>query len=234
MNDTQPATVPTSDYVKVANFPGLYRHARSGRYYGVKKVSGKRRECSLHTHDRKIAERRLKEWMRTLTTVDRAVEKTTASQLIANLLITTLGRSAKTRATDKSIVTQLQLSWPGGLDVEVRDVRPSHLDQWLALHERRLKNTSYNRYAGFLKELFALAVHDHIIAKSPFDDVRCGSRRRKSRSALFQPSNNQSVRLGMTSTRTTTSGLCQKERAEHCNRPQRYDDGSARCDCLQP
>ena len=50
-----PAKTPT--YVKVANFPGLYRHARSGRYYACKKLGGIRRERSLGTCDRKIAER---------------------------------------------------------------------------------------------------------------------------------------------------------------------------------
>ena len=48
------AKAPT--YVKVANFPGLYRHARSGRYYACKKLGGIRRESSLRTCDRKIAE----------------------------------------------------------------------------------------------------------------------------------------------------------------------------------
>ena len=47
-----PAKPPT--YVKVANFPCLYRHSRSGRYYGCKKVRGDRREKSLETSDRKI------------------------------------------------------------------------------------------------------------------------------------------------------------------------------------
>lgn len=62
-------------------------------------------------------------------------------------------------------------TWPGGINIEVRQIRPSHLDEWLALHEPRLKNTSYNRYAGVLKQLFRIAVKDRIIAKSPFDQV---------------------------------------------------------------
>jgi site-specific recombinase XerD len=53
----------------------------------------------------------------------------------------------------------------------VRHIRPSHLDEWLALHEQRLKNTSYNRYAGLVKQLFEIAVKDRIIAESPFEQV---------------------------------------------------------------
>lgn len=36
-------------YAKIPNVVGLYRHSPSGRYYGSKKVRGKRKECSLKT-----------------------------------------------------------------------------------------------------------------------------------------------------------------------------------------
>ncbi len=70
------AVSPTPTYLKVANAPGLYRHARSGRYYACKKLGGVRRERSLGTCDRKIAERRLREWTDNLGRVDAEVEKT--------------------------------------------------------------------------------------------------------------------------------------------------------------
>ncbi len=168
------STAKSADYVKVSNFAGLYRHARSGRYYGVKKLRGKRRECSLRTTDRKIAERRLREWMRNLEVVNREVEKTTLRELLQRFIAVNLGRSAKTCATNASIIRQIELSWPGGLDIEVRQIRSSHLDEWLAAHEKRLKNTSYNRYSGVLKQLFDIAVRDHVIAQSPFAQVRTG------------------------------------------------------------
>jgi hypothetical protein len=72
----------TTTYVKVPNYPGLYRHSRSGRYYGFKKLHGKRRECSLRTTDRKIAERRLREWIGNLQRVDRERERTTLRELL--------------------------------------------------------------------------------------------------------------------------------------------------------
>ena len=70
-------TARPATYVKVANFPGLYRHSRSGRYYACKKLGGIRRERSLGTCDRKIAERRMKEWLDSLDKVDAEVEKIT-------------------------------------------------------------------------------------------------------------------------------------------------------------
>ena len=68
--------------VKIPNYPGLYRHTVNQTYYGIKKIAGKRKEHSLDTADRKIAERRLKEWIETLDKIDAEAEKTTLDQLI--------------------------------------------------------------------------------------------------------------------------------------------------------
>ncbi len=149
-----------ADYVKIANFPGLYRHSISGRYYGAKKLRGKRKERSLRTTDRKIAERRLRDWVRNLDGVDRGLEKTTLCELVQKFVAANQGKSAKTQATNRSIIAVLRRTWWHGLDMEVRQIRPSHLDEWLALQERRLKNTTYNRYASLLKQLFSIAVRD--------------------------------------------------------------------------
>jgi hypothetical protein len=40
---------------KIPNFPCLYQHSTSGTYYGIKKVSGKKKSHSLDTSDRKLA-----------------------------------------------------------------------------------------------------------------------------------------------------------------------------------
>ncbi len=106
----------------VSSLP-LLRHSRSGRYYGVKKIRGKRRECSLRTTDRKMAERRLREWMRNLDAVDREVEKTPLRGLLRKFVASNQGKSVKTQRTNASIIKQMELSWPGGLDAKVRNVR---------------------------------------------------------------------------------------------------------------
>ncbi len=46
---------------KIQNFPCLYRHTLNEAYYGIKKISSKRKEHSLQTTGRKIAERKLAE-----------------------------------------------------------------------------------------------------------------------------------------------------------------------------
>jgi hypothetical protein len=76
----QISTQKAKEYVKVA--PCLYRHFKTGRYYGCKKVHGRHREHSLGTADRQIAERQLLEWTQSLGKVDAEVERTTLDQLV--------------------------------------------------------------------------------------------------------------------------------------------------------
>jgi len=164
---TEPET-PTPLYAKVPGCTGMYRHSESGRYYGVKKIRGRRKERSLETTDRKIAERRLKGWIADLSKVDTEVEKTTLKQLHQKYIAINQGRSRSTLGIIRGVIREFESWWPYGSDFQVRNIRPSHLEEWLALHERRLKNTSYNRYAGVLKQLFELAVNDRIVVESPF------------------------------------------------------------------
>ena len=159
-------------YVKVANFPCLYRHNRSGRYYACKKVSGRRKEYSLETCDRKIAERRLKEWVGNLEKVDAEVEKTTISQLVERYLKVTAGLSESSRANDKSVIKKFWAWWPHGKNFQVRQVRPSMLDEWLVFAAGNLRNVTYNGYAAFVRQLFDIAVKDRIIAESPAKSLR--------------------------------------------------------------
>jgi hypothetical protein len=162
-----PSKSTRQQLVKVPQVPCLYRHSLSGRYYGIKKQRGKRKEHALCTTDRKLAERRLKTWSADLGKVDKEVERLTLREMLLKLQKANQGKAAKTQATDASIIRKFKETWPYDLDMRVSEVRTSHLNEWLALHEKRLKHTSYNRYAGFLKQLFAIAVDDRIIAEAP-------------------------------------------------------------------
>jgi len=171
MPHNPPISTSAPSYDKVSGCVGLYRHTLTGRYYGMKKVHGKRKERSLDTADRKIAERRFREWVANLEKVNSEVEKTTLKQLHQKFIASTQGKSDSNACIVRGVIRDFEAWWPHGLDFQVRNIRPSHLEEWLARHERRLKNTSYNRYAGVLKQIFKLAVRDRIISESPFDQV---------------------------------------------------------------
>jgi integrase len=162
---------------KIPNFPGLYRHSINRTYYAIKKVGGKRKEHSLDTTDRKVAERRFKDWVASLDKIDTEAEKTTLGQLLEKFERTRQGMAAKTKRTERWILRMLRADWPHGLDIQVSRIRPSMIDEWLAKHEPRWKNSSYDRVALFLKQLFDLAVNDRIIAESPFYRVQKGWKR---------------------------------------------------------
>lgn len=108
--------VAVREWVKVPNIPGLYRNAISGRYYGMKKVHGRRKERSLRTTDRKIAERRHREWITNLQRVDRESERTTLRELLERFVAVNQGRSIKTRKTNRSIIRKIVNAWPGGIN----------------------------------------------------------------------------------------------------------------------
>jgi site-specific recombinase XerD len=110
--------------------------------------------------------------MADLGKTDAAMEHLTLRELVAKFQKAHQGKAAKTRATEASIIRKLEETWPHDLDMRVGDVRASHLNEWLALHEKRLKHTSYNRYAGFLKQLFVIAVDDRVIAESPAEKLK--------------------------------------------------------------
>jgi integrase len=166
----QTSSQKEKEYVKVA--PCLYRHVRTGRYYGCKKVHGRHREHSLGTADRQIAERRLLEWTQNLSKVDAEVEKTTLDQLVKKFVETGRGMAKNTQVTTNAIIKSFKKSMGHDYYGEVRNIRPSRLDEWLASEEPRLRNTTYNRYAGFAKQLFDLAVKDRVLAESPAKALR--------------------------------------------------------------
>lgn len=159
-------------YHKIPNAQYLYRHSPSGRYYGAKKLCGKRYEVSLRTTDRKVAERRLRDWVDNLDRLDHEKERTTLSELLETFVSVNSGKSESTKTGHRCFLKKLRGTWPFGMNIEVRHVKPSHLKVWLASHESRLKNTTYNYYAGCLKQIFEIAVDDRIIIESPFARVK--------------------------------------------------------------
>jgi hypothetical protein len=116
---------------KISNVPNLYRHSVNGTYYGIKKLGNKPKQRSLKTTDRKIAERKLAEWIKNLGKLDPEVENTTLGQLIEKFQAASVGKADG--ATDASIIKRLVETWKHGLDIRVRNIKPSHLDEWLAV-----------------------------------------------------------------------------------------------------
>jgi integrase len=163
--------------VKIPNVACLYRHGVNQTYYGIKKTRGKRKEHSLETAERKLAERRLKEWIDGLDRIDAEAEKTTLAQLLDKFQMARRGMSKSTIDTERGMINKLETTWKYGINIQVSQIKPSMLDEWLAQHERQLKNSSYNRYTLFLKQLLEIATSDKMIFESPVDRLKKGWKR---------------------------------------------------------
>jgi integrase len=171
--DTETTRKSTSQLlIKIPNYPNLFRHSVNGTYYGKKKLNGNRKDHSLATTDRKIAERKLAEWLKNLDRLDPELEKTNLSQLIDKFIASTVGKADA--GTDASMIKRLRETWQHGMDIRVLDIKPSHLDAWLASNSKdgEWKNTTYNKYCTFLRSLFQIAVSDKMIVESPMDSVK--------------------------------------------------------------
>lgn len=81
------------------------------------------------------------------------------------------GKSESSQYVVRALIKDFEARWKHGLDFQVR-------------------NTSYNRYAGVVKQRYNLAVRDRIIAESPFLGVTTRWKRLKRRIATPRlPSN---------------------------------------------
>src|ERR1035441_9542133 len=118
MNDSAQTAHPRTPQLvgKIPDYPGLYRQAVNGTYYAIKKIAGKRKEHSLETSDRKLAERRFKDWAAHLDKIDTEAEKTTLAQLMEKFQKTRQGKADKTRKTEQWILKMLKDDWAHGLD----------------------------------------------------------------------------------------------------------------------
>ena len=157
---------------KIPNVNCLYRHSENDTYYAIKKYGGKQRTHSLNTQDRKVAERRLKDWLDTLDKIDVETEKTTLNDLVEKFIKIRSGYSESTQETEEWLINAFKADWPHGLDIRVSKIKPSMLDELLAKKEADIANTTYNRHALFLKQLFEIAVADRMVAVSPFEGVK--------------------------------------------------------------
>ena len=149
---------------------GLYRHV-NGKYHACKYVKGKPKWKALETNDRKIAERKQREWIGKLDEINVELSRTTLGTLIDTYTETRKGKGEKTQKDDKWIKAHVIATWEHGMDIRVADIRASMLDIWLAKLD--CKNSTYNKFSGFWGRLFKLAVRDRIISKhdNPFESL---------------------------------------------------------------
>jgi integrase len=147
----------------------LYRYS-NGVYYGRIRVDGKEIKRSLRTTDKVLAKRRLSEFRDEQRQTDRSQGKLTVAELCDRYLQTIQNQKLKTIERKTLIVRRIKEHWPTGRLSQVAKVRPSDVDLWLSRYT--FGSVSRNLHIACAKEVFAMAVRDNVIARSPAAHLR--------------------------------------------------------------
>ena len=82
------------------------------------------------------------------------------------------GLAEHTQETRQSILKAFKETWKHGLEIQARTVTKGQLQIWLSTHRARLKNSSYNEYIRFVRNLFAVALDHKVVGESPASEFK--------------------------------------------------------------
>ena len=152
----------------------LYRYSSNGVYYARIKSGGKEIRRSLATTDRDIAKRELARLREEQKHIDRSQGKLTLHELCERYLRTIQHQKRNTIAQKTLIVRRLQKDWPSGSLAQISKVKPSDAEVWLSRY--RFGPPARNLHIACLKQVFAMALRDSIISRSPAAHLRSAKR----------------------------------------------------------
>jgi integrase len=146
---------------------GLYRSVTSGIYFAHVRIHGKLFRESLHTSDRKTAQRKLADLRRAKSRIDPAAGRVTLAE-ICSRYEGTLGHLSKSSIKAKrGILRRLKTEWPQGTAQSITSIKTSDCETWLGRQAKRVGRSHYNACLQVLREVLTLAVRDRIIADNP-------------------------------------------------------------------
>jgi len=152
----------------------LYRYSSNRVYYARVKVDGKEIKRSLRTTDPALARRNLAALRDELRQIDRSQGRMTLAELADRYLRTIQHQKPKTVERKTFIVGRIKSDWPTGKLTQIAKIRPSDVDLWLSRYD--FGSASRNLFISCIKEIFALAMRDRIIAISPAAHLRYAKR----------------------------------------------------------
>ena len=155
------------------SLPGLYRYNPSGFYFARVRYGGRLHRKTLETTDRALAKRRLADFRDELERTDPRSGNTSFGAAL-DTYEKTLGGATGTKANKAMIIEKIRNAWFEAKDsakriyrLPLRDIKPSDVEAWL---ERTCGSASVahrNDALSVIRSVFAKAVGDGIIARSP-------------------------------------------------------------------
>ena len=161
----------SSSFVKVGEC--LYRNPSSGTYYALVKVRGKQIKRSLETDYLAEARRKLKDFRNDIERVDPNAGRVTVVALADRYLATISHQAPKTVRRKQDIVVRIKAKWPLSIAAEVKK---SEILTWLSAFS--FGEVSYNLHLECIRAIYALAVEDRLLARSPVDGIKQKKRSR--------------------------------------------------------
>ena len=152
----------------------LYRYSSNRVYYARIKVDGKEIKRSLRTTDPTLARRNLAALKDELRQIDRSQGRVTLAELCDRYLKTVGHQKPKTVERKTFIVNRIKRDWPTGALTQITRIKPSDVDLWLSRYH--FGSASRNLFISCIKEIFALALRDRLIATSPAAHLRYAKR----------------------------------------------------------
>ena len=143
----------------------LYRYIPTGKYYARFESNGREIRRSLATTDRALAKRRLADLQRATARTSGQGDKLSLAELCDRYLATTRSQAGATIYRKEAIARRIKADWPGGAEVSIAKVQQSQIASWLASYPFGVP--SYNLHLMFIRDAFALAVADRLLADSP-------------------------------------------------------------------
>ena len=186
-----PAT-PSSGtpFVKVGEC--LYRNSSSGTYYALVKKNGKQIRKSLKTQDRKLAERRLKEFRGKVGQLkaDRSERKLPFEVYAQRWFEMYQGHLKPSSAKRVQLcLKELRSTFAG---VPIAEITTRDCETWAARRGKGLAASTFNKDAEVLKAVIDYAVRSGVILANPAKGIR---RRKVTNKEIIIPSKDDFQRL---------------------------------------
>jgi integrase len=152
----------------------LYRHRISGVYYGRKKIAGKIKDRALETSDRKVADGKLRTWLDSLAHIDQQNANWSLATLLDKYAAVRANIAPSTKVGEDGRMKLFREQFSRPMTTLVARVIVADLGIWMARVSvdedgKKKRSSTINQYRAFLRAIFAFAVANNVIAKSPFD-----------------------------------------------------------------
>ena len=152
----------------------LYRNTHTNIYYVKTQIGGREFTRSLATTDRAFAERKLADFRRDRDRLDVGADKVTLAALCESYQPRFAHLKPHTRSIKERIINRIVSDWPTGKFTPLAQVRPSDCDRWLARYS--FGASTRNDHVWMLKDLFAFAIRDRLLLRSPAEHLKSTKR----------------------------------------------------------